>query len=252
MSTVIAFRHGVYEHNKRIDLTGEAAETVMQERVADDIDYKADLLPDEGFEQTRLLRLTLKLAAPVIELCMTSPYKRTQTAAKEALGRRRIRIVEAPGLRERDLGIFRDLPREKFYEDYPESAKEKKKNPLTWKPLPAPGRPGESLIETQVRAAKEIQRGLKLARTGIIALSTHMDVMVALRGHPNFGGLNNTTIKQPLADSLQNPLWVPNVAVDMYSNENPSPNSDERYRDMRFFRHLNPQADTDTGWLKIR
>lgn len=249
MATIIAFRHGVYGHNKRIDLTGEAAEAAMHDKVSETIDYEADLLPDEGIEQAYRLRAKLKLAAPVIELCMTSPYRRAGSTAIIGLGPE-VPRYNAPKLRERDLGVFRDLPRERFHQEYAKSAAEKKKHPLTWRPLPATGRPGESLVETGKRAAEEVRRGLRLARTGIIALSTHMDVMVALRGHPNFGKLNNTTIQQPLHDTLQNPLWVPNVAIDMYADTDPV--TDKKYPRMRFFRHINTLEDTDTGWLDIR
>lgn len=248
MTTVIAFRHGVYEHNKRIDLTGKAAEAAMQEKVSENIDYEADL-SDDGIDQAHRLQAKLKLAAPAIELCMVSPYKRAGSTAAIGLDSK-VPKHNAPGLRERDLGAFRDLPREKFHQQHAKSAAEKKRHPLTWKPLPAPGRPGESLVDTGERAVKEIRRGLSLARTGIIALSTHMDVMVALRGHRDFGGLTNTTIQQPLYETLQNPLWVPNVAIDMYTDTDPT--SGRRHPGMRFFRHINTIADTDTDWLDIR
>jgi probable phosphoglycerate mutase len=250
IKTLIAFRHGEYDHNTRIDLQGEAAYDALSQEVAEDIDYEMDL-SDKGVRQAEILRDAL--AHTAFDACLSSPYLRTLSTASIVLAPHGIYFEEAPALRERNLGIFRDMPRTIFHQKYPREHRYKQEHPLDWVP-----RDGDPLRRVGQRVLGVLWRANSLAPNGTVAFSTHADVMVAMRSLPELGNLSEEQLKRPLTTELQNPQWIQNCQFDIYTRQDPF--TGEVADDMKYFRSIAPviteneeDLDTryDTGWLMI-
>lgn len=241
LERVYAFRHGVYERNKLIDRTGDAARETIE--IPDDADYVMDLLP-EGEEQVDRLCQIAKLAGFAMPICLTSPYLRTRRSAARVLAGTTASIEPANGLREQDLGMFTNIPREVFYTDFAEEAEIKKRYPLYWKP-----KLGQSLLEVGQQVNPVLWYADQLGPE--VAFSTSSGVMTAMRAMPELGGLGNEGLLRPLAPAIQNPLWIQNGQMDIYSWR--SPDGKVLYDNARFFRSiaLNDQP-FDTGWIQLR
>lgn len=153
-------------------------------------------------------------------------------------------IILDPNLRERDLGRFKDIPRDVFHTDYAESYAQKVEDPLNWRPLE-----GETLLEASQRAFEVYMR--EDVADKIVAFSTHADIMVAMRSLYNLAGLTSSEkLKQPLSPELQNPQWIQNAQVDIYLEEDPT--FGKVVRDMGYFRSIAVSGvEYDTGWLRI-
>lgn len=250
IKTLIAFRHGEYDHNKMIDLEGEAAYAAMEQEPSQDFDYEMDL-NDKGKEQAEALRL--KLANVAVDACFYSPYLRTRHTAAIALTDHPTHFEPIYDLRERNLGIFRDMPRKVFHEQYADEHKEKQLHPLDWAPE-------GSGVESLRQVGRRILWILSVLQTDTekiwegrtVAFSTHADVMVAMRSLPQLTGLSEEQLRQPLTPELQNPQWIQNCQTDIYTREHPL--TGELADEMSFFRSMTTaktEHEYDTGWLSI-
>ena len=237
-------RHGVYERNKRIDAVGEKAREVANVRRKESDDYRLGLLP-EGEEQARNARAKLHLAAGALDICLTSPFKRARQTADINLKGTNVPIIQDPNLRERELGIFNDIPREIFHTDYADSYAEKLRDPLNWRPIG-----GKTLIETGRRAIRAYNRADVADK--IVLFSTHADVMIALRARPELTNLSTPAkLKRPLSPDLQNPQWIQNVQIDLFTDEDPT--TSQIRKGVGYFRSITTcDTEYDTGWLKIQ
>lgn len=244
IKTLIAFRHGEYDHNVRIDLEGEAAYAALEKRVPQNVDYEVGL-NERGVEQAGILRATL--AEYAIHTCFYSPYLRALSTARIALADHPPLLVPSIDLRERDLDSFRDIPRVVFHEQYEDEYAYKQQHPLDW----VPGN-GESLRQVGRRVLTVLQ-GIDAESTyynETIAFSTHADTMVAMRALPELGNLSEEQLKHPLTPELQNPQWVQNCQVDIYSRENSA--SGELADRISYFRSIATSGTVyDTGWLSL-
>ena len=239
----ISFRHGLYDRNQRIDLLGAEAREVASIELDESYDYTAPLLV-EGVEQGEILRNTLHPLGFAVDLCVSSPYLRTRQMAEIVFESTPTEITLDPNLRERDLGKFKDIPRDVFHTDYAESYAQKVEDPLNWRPLE-----GETLLEASQRAFEVYMR--EDVADKIVAFSTHADIMVAMRSLYNLAGLTSSEkLKQPLSPELQNPQWIQNAQVDIYLEEDPT--FGKVVRNMGYFRSIAVSGvEYDTGWLRI-
>lgn len=241
----IGFRHGLYGRNERIDLTGNAAREVANIQLDESYDYTAPLLY-EGVEQGEIVRDRLHtLGFGAVDACISSPYLRTVQMAETVYGGTSTEIILDPNLRERNLGKFKDIPRDVFHTDYAESYANKLEDPLNWRPLD-----GETLLETSQRAFDVYMR--EDIADKIVAFSTHADVMVAMRSLYQLAALTSSEkLKQPLSLDLQNPQWIQNAQIDIYLEEDPT--FGKVVRDMGYFRSIAVcGVEYDTGWLQIK
>lgn len=207
-------------------------------------DYNAPLL-DEGKNQARILSPQLKLAVGALDICITSPYRRSRQTAEIVFAGANTPIFPDNNLRERDLGKFKDIPREVFHNEYAESYARKVRDPLNWRPLE-----GETLLEATRRAFQVYNR--RDIADKLVAFSSHADMMVAKRALYQLGALTTSAkLKLPLSPKLQNPQWIQNCQADIYTPEDPT--TGKVHKDMAFFRSIATSGTTyDTGWLKIK
>lgn len=241
---LVTLRHGLYERNERIDAVGEKAREVANIRRKESDDYKLGLLP-KGEGQVKIARPKLRLAVGALDICVSSPLKRAYQSADIMLEGTDTPIVKDPNLRERELGIFNDIPREIFHTEYADSYAEKLRDPLNWRPIG-----GKTLIETGRRAIQAYFRDD--VEDKIVLFSTHADVMISLRARRELTNLSTPAkLKRPLSPDLQNPQWIQNVQFDMFTDEDPT--TSKKRKDVTYFRSVT-SADTeyDTGWLKIQ
>ena len=241
----VAFRHAEYERNRRIDLTGSEAREVADIQLDESYDYIAPLL-EKGAEDAEILRDRLRaLGFGAVDICVSSPYRRTLQMAEIIYGGTPTEIIVDPNLRERDLGRFKDIPREVFHTDYAESYAHKVEDPLNWRPLE-----GETLLEASQRAFEVYMREDIAGK--LVAFSSHADMIVAKRSLYHLGGLTTSEkLKQPLTPELQNPQWIQNCQADMYVEEDPT--WGKVVRDMGYFRSIAVcGVEYDTGWIQIQ
>lgn len=247
MNTLAIFRHGVYERNLRIDAVGTKAREVADVRKKASDDYNKLDLSSEGKEQAEILRAELMLAVGTFNLCLTSPFLRARTTAGIVFRNTTTPILKDENLRERDLGIFTDTPRQVFHEDYAESYAQKLRDPINWQPPK-----GETIRKVGNRGLVAVKRAESISDNDVTAFSSHADFMIAMRSRHELGGLTTPAkLKQPLSRDLQNPQWIQNCQVDLYTREDPT--TSKISKDMAYFRSIATSGtEYDTGWLKIK
>jgi broad specificity phosphatase PhoE len=246
VKTIIAFRHGEYDRNVHIDRSHK--DTKSKEYIEpENPDYTMDLNA-RGRSQIEHMRSKTGLARKAIDACFYSPFLRTETSARIALGGLDIPLLPEPALRERNLGRFATMPREQFHEEYAESLAEKRRTPLDW---PSDFTDVETLRDVgRLRLLPLLDRIHQSFPGGTVAFATHADTMVAMRSLPELGAMTNEQLRQPLTSELDNPQWIQNAQLDMYTREN---SDGSLSPEMRYFRSIT-LVDTqyDTGWLEIQ
>lgn len=244
---LIVFRHGHYEHNSIVGRESDVSEEALRQYREEhpDKDDKQDL-SQRGVEEVVGLRRFLGDMRSAVQVCLTSPYPRAKTSADIVFADTQVprRVVSC--LYERKLGDFEFLPPKHFHTHYPVSSAEKRQFPLGWKP---PG--GESLREVAARVRPALEEADRLAPDGIVAISTHADVMVAMRSLPELLALTtNKRMTRPLTPVLQNPQWVQNCQADFYAREDPR--TGQVFSEKSFFRSVATCGKKyDTGWIRI-
>ncbi len=79
---------------------------------------------------------------------------------------------------------------------------------------------------------------------GVLAVSTHADVMIGLRGHELFGGMTNEALRRPLTPEVTNPQWIRNAEQHIYTGKN-------ALGQFTVHRAISPADGAyDTGWLE--
>lgn len=256
-----AFRHGNYERNNRIDATGEEAARVANIRRDPKDDYDTLGLSDLGVEQALRLRTLPDIASTAFDLCISSPYLRARQTADIVFENRSKTIRQThEDLKERDLGIFNDIPREIYHKYFEISARRKREQPLDWD-----GHNTDSLLDEEKNERENVETLRAVGRRVVhviaqaqslilpknelsVALSAHADVLVAMRSLPFLGNLStNEQMTQPNL-GVDNPQWIQNCQVDLYRREPDAPHMQE-------FRSIAACGDAkdsyDTGWVTI-
>lgn len=241
VETIMSFRHGRYKRNDHID--GKSSKSYSEPENPDDTMN----LSRSGRKEIVTLRRKAKLTRSAIDACFYSPYLRTDTSAHLAFRWSRVPLISEYRLRERHLGRFATMPRAQFHDEHAESYAEKRKYPLDW---PSDDNEVETLREVgDLRVTPLLDEVDRHFPGGTVVFATHADVMIAMRSLPQLGAMTNEKLRQPLTDTLQNPQWIQNAQLDIYTRRDPEGGLAS---DMRYFRSITT-ADTqyDTGWLEI-
>jgi broad specificity phosphatase PhoE len=242
IETVIAFRHGLFELNLLSDPSlAQSTDPVLvaearAKNTNPDAHREMDLLPEEASQAQFIQR---QLSGLAIDVCFSSPTQRTLSTARivfeGSLLENKIAIDD--GLRERSRGIYSFVELEAIKNDPRYLIG--RESTLGWRPVE-----GETLFEVAERLRPVLKKASKIATNKCVAFSTHAEIMIAMRGMPELGGMSDEQLASPLVANsslnlraLERANFIENGQIDIYH-----PND-------RLFRTIG--MEFDTGWIDL-
>jgi len=262
-STIVVARHGVTPHNQMISSREPTKLRAVLESAAAKGKNEADLidllraffkydrqadehlpLAKEGQTQCREAKDWLTKEGYTFKTCFSSPYFRAAASAKIIAGGHVARTTYEQ-LCERDLGVFHNLPRDLFYQFFPNEAKKKAQNPLDWQP------PDGQTLRSRFSGLRSVAKDAAAKATAgkHVLIVAHADTNVGLRFLPELGNMIGLWSKR--GPGLWNPLWVQNCQIDLYALGDPAGGPIAKlpthFRSVAF-----TDASLDTHWMKIK